>query len=406
MSEPVSERRLILLVGAVQFVNILDFMMVMPLGPDFAQGLGISASRLGYVGGAYTAAAGISGLVAALFLDRVGRRRALTLAMLGLLVGTAAGGLAVDFTTLLASRVVAGAFGGPATSVALAIIADAIPAERRGKALGAVMGAFSVATVLGVPAGLKLAELGGWRTPFFAVAALALGITALAASLLPPLNAHMARGEKAARAGLRELVRPAVLLSWTMTASLNLAVFTVVPNLSAYLQYNLRFPRAALGSLYLGGGVASFFAMMLVGRAVDRFGARRVGLFGTLWFMMVLWLGFVRPLPGLPVAAMFVGFMLSNSLRNVPHSTLTSRVPSSRERARFQSIQSAVQHFSSALGAFAAAHFLRELPTGALEGMPAVATFALVLAAAFPVLAWAVETRLGAAVAEPAPERA
>jgi Na+-driven multidrug efflux pump len=103
---------------------------------------------------------------------------------------------------------------------------------------------------------------------------------------------------------------------------------------------------------------------------------------------------------------MFVGFMLSNSLRNVPHSTLTSRVPSSRERARFQSIQSAVQHFSSALGAFAAAHFLRELPTGALEGMPAVATFALVLAAAFPVLAWAVETRLGAAVAEPAPERA
>lgn len=406
MSEPFSERRLILLVGAVQFVNILDFMMVMPLGPDFAQGLGISASRLGYVGGAYTAAAGLSGLVAALFLDRVGRRRALALAMLGLLLGTAAGGFAVDFTTLLASRVVAGAFGGPATSVALAIIADVIPAERRGKALGAVMGAFSVATVLGVPAGLRLAELGSWRTPFFAVAGLSLVITAVAAARLPPLTGHLARDGQPQRAGLRELLRPCVLLSWTMTASLNLAVFTVVPNLSAYVQYNLRYPRASLGTLYLVGGVVSFFAMMVVGRAVDRFGALRVGLFGTLWFMAVLWLGFASPLPGLPVAAMFVGFMISNSLRNVPHSTLTSRVPSARERARFQSIQSAVQHFSSALGAFAAAHFLHELPSGALSGMPRVATGALVLAALFPVLAWAVEARLAADAKAPPPERA
>jgi hypothetical protein len=53
----VSEQTVVFLIGAVQFVNILDFVMVMPMGPDFAAALHIPSSSLGYIGGAYTAAA-------------------------------------------------------------------------------------------------------------------------------------------------------------------------------------------------------------------------------------------------------------------------------------------------------------------------------------------------------------
>jgi len=38
--------------GAVQFVNILDFMMIMPLGPDFTTELHIPAALLGLLGSA------------------------------------------------------------------------------------------------------------------------------------------------------------------------------------------------------------------------------------------------------------------------------------------------------------------------------------------------------------------
>src|SRR5207248_11543468 len=86
------ELAVVLLMGAVQFVNILDFVMVMPMGPDFAAALHIPASKLGWIGGAYTAAAAVSGLVGSLFLDRFDRRKALGLALLGLSLGTAAGG--------------------------------------------------------------------------------------------------------------------------------------------------------------------------------------------------------------------------------------------------------------------------------------------------------------------------
>jgi len=60
---PFVERKIVLLLAAVQFINILDFIMVMPLGPDFAASLGIPLSRLGLVGGAYTAAAAVAGLI-------------------------------------------------------------------------------------------------------------------------------------------------------------------------------------------------------------------------------------------------------------------------------------------------------------------------------------------------------
>ncbi len=57
---------------------------------------------------------------------------------------------------LLAARVVTGAFGGVLGGIAMAIIGDVFPDERRGRATGILMSAFSLASVLGVPFGLFL----------------------------------------------------------------------------------------------------------------------------------------------------------------------------------------------------------------------------------------------------------
>jgi predicted MFS family arabinose efflux permease len=213
-----SERKIVLLVGAVQFVNILDFMMVMPLGPDFAKALGIPGSEIGLVGGSYTAAAAISGLVGALFLDRFDRRPALALAMLGLGLGTLAGAFARDLLTLVLARMLAGAFGGPASSVALSIISDVIPPERRGRAMGAVMTSFAVSSVLGVPAGLQLAVAAGWRAPFVAVAILGLLITVGVHALLPSLTVHLEQRGDRPQPGFAKLVsQPDMLIAYSMT---------------------------------------------------------------------------------------------------------------------------------------------------------------------------------------------
>src|SRR5262249_59780334 len=108
------ERRIVFLTGAVNFVNVLDFMIVLPLGPDFARALAIPASHIGFIGGAYSAAAGVAGVTASFFLDRFDRRRALAVCMAGLVVGTAVGGLAFGLPGLLLGRGLARPLGGAA----------------------------------------------------------------------------------------------------------------------------------------------------------------------------------------------------------------------------------------------------------------------------------------------------
>ncbi len=391
----VSEARLLFLVSAVQFVNILDFMIVMPLGPDFAKDLGIPLSSLGVIGGSYTAAAAVAGLIGSRFLDRFDRRPALAVAMLGLVSATALGGFARGMHTLMLARLLAGAFGGPATSLSLSIIADVIPAARRGRALGLVMTAFSVASVFGVPAGLELARLGTWRLPFFAVAALGLLVAGSAVVLMPSLRLHLhAVHTKKNLHVLVFLREPTVLLALAATATVMMASFAVIPNLSGYLQHNVGYPREHLGLLYLAGGSVSFVAVQFVGRFVDRLGAAFMALIGTLLFVSALSALFIFELRMIPVLVIFVVFMTSMALRGVSLNTVASRVPAAHERARFMSLQSAVQHMASALGAVMSSHLLSELPDHQLAGMPQVASVSIALGVLLPFALAACERRV------------
>jgi len=390
-----SERTVVFLLGAVQFVNILDFMIVMPLGPDFAQALGIPVSHLGYIGGSYTAAAAVAGLAASFFLDRFDRRSALAACMLGLVLSTALGAFAVDLWTLLATRVLAGAFGGPATALALSILSDLIPPERRGKAMGAFMGAFAAASVLGVPAGLELSRRGGWRLPFLAVAAMGLVVAALAIFLLPKMRGHLEAGRHRRRAPYGELFRrPAVLMAFAATALVMGSSFAVIPNISPYLQNNLGFPREHLGLLYLVGGAVSFVAARVSGGLVDRYGAARIATIGSLGVALVLYGTFFEVPPLWPVPVAFVGLMLSMAIRNVPHNTLMTMVPGPSERAQFMSLQSAVQHMASAAGAFLSSQMLTERADHSLVGMRSVVTVSLGLTLLLPFLLFALQARV------------
>lgn len=382
------QSRVVLLIGAVQFVNVLDFMMVMPLGPDFAKALGISISHLGFVSGSYAFSAAFAGLLGSIFLDRFDRRKALAVTMGGLALATILGAAAHSFSELLMSRLLAGVFGGPATSIALSIIADVIPPSRRGRAMGAVMGAFSVASVLGVPSGLWLARMGGWRLPFIGVGSLCLVVSTLAVLMLPSLTGHIAQAfERAKKEGWipkLSFFTPEVKLAYTCVGVMNFAGFMMIPNFSAFLQFNLGYARSGLETLYMCGGVVAFFTMRLAGRLIDKANAFITAMFATCLIAFILTGGYIASPPILPVVVLFVGIMVGFSTRNVSVGSVSSRVPSPEQRARFMSFQSAVQHAASALGAFTGTRMLTEGEGHRLIGMPRVAALSLGLSLLIP----------------------
>jgi len=140
--------------------------------------------------------------------------------------------------------------------------------------------------------------------------------------------------------------------------------------------------------------VVSFAVLRVAGRWVDRFGAPKVATAGTAVFVAVMLGAFAFPPPWLPVLAIFPCFMIGNSLRNVSMSTLSSRVPSPPERARFMSAQSAVQHLASALGAGLSTQLLTMTPDGRLAGMQTLAFLSIAVATALPFLLVAVSGAL------------
>lgn len=74
---PRRERWLLLTIAGIQFTHILDFMIMMPLGPQFTRLFGISDAQFGLLVSAYTLSAGASGLAAATYVDRFDRKHLL-----------------------------------------------------------------------------------------------------------------------------------------------------------------------------------------------------------------------------------------------------------------------------------------------------------------------------------------
>jgi predicted MFS family arabinose efflux permease len=301
-------------------------------------------------------------------------------------------------------------YGGPAPALSLAIVTDEIPPARRGRAMATVLGAFAVASVIGVPAGLELSHLGGWRTPFFAVALVGLLVFSGVFLLMPPLTRHLAAGARSKHRITGLLRKPEVVAALGASALVMLGHFTLVPNLAAFFQFNYGYPRDGLGLLYFVGGSISFATMRIAGWLADRVGTTRVVSVATVFYVAVLFISFISPAHVVPVLVLFAGFMITSSFRAVPMRALSSRVPLPEHRARYMSSQSVVDHLAGATGAMLGSSQLHELADGRLEGMDRLAWITVGLSLSVPLLLAFVERRVksreraaAAATAPPVP---
>lgn len=389
------ERNLIITVALLQFVNILDFMIVMPLGPDFSKSLGIPASDIGVIGGSYSISAAVVGIIAALFLDKFPRKSAILFCLSGLAVATCLTVLAWDKHSVIASRLLAGAFGGPLTALANAIIIDYIPEERRGRAIGKVAGGFAAASIFGVPFGLELASRISWHAPFIVTTLLAIFILLVAYKTLPYAEAKDKNSKfKDSLKQLIGMLKSELAILTYMTFSLIMfGGFMIIPNISAHVQLNLNYPRESLGMLYLVGGSISFFTMRFAGAIVDKTSSTIGILVFSSILLFAIYFGFYDYSFGVPVILIFVLFMVASTGRMICVQTVSSKVPKSNERAAFASIQTTVMNFSSATGAIISSWVLVET-SNSLVGIEKLALFSMMVLMVIPFLLYRIELKL------------
>lgn len=365
------EKIILLLLAALNFTHILDFMIMMPLGNYLMPYFNISSQQFSMLVAAYTFSAGVSGFLAAFFVDKYDRKKVLLIGYSGFLIGTLFCALSPTYHILLLSRIVSGIFGGLIGAQVLSIVADLIPYERRGTAMGIIMAAFSVASVFGVPFSLYLSNIFNWHGPFFFVAGLGCILIPFLIRYLPKMDAHTLINE-GKKVNPLQLIKDIVkdknqVLALALSASIMLGHFLIIPFLNPFMEFNKGFSKAQTPLMYMVGGALTLITSPFLGKLADKIGKQR--LFVIMALVATIPIAVITNLPDIPfyLVLCVTGFwFVVSSGRMIPAQALISNVVATERRGSFMSINSSVQQIFVGLASVLAGFVVIKTPTNAI----------------------------------------
>lgn len=376
-----NEKLVLFLLASLQFTNIVDFMIIMPLGPQLMRIFAITPMEFSFIVSAYTISAGVSGFASAFFLDSFDRKKALVTVYFGFIVGTLFCGISDNYIVLMIARVVTGLFGGLMSALVLSIISDLIPIERRSSAMGIVMAAFSAASVLGVPFSIYIADLYTWQVPFYFLAGLGSIIFVFIFKYIPNMSDHKINADKSVsrlKIVTNILSNPNQQKALLLMCVLMLGQFTVIPFIAPYFVKNVGFTETELTWVYLIGGLLTIFTAPFFGKLSDKHGRYRVFKFLAVISLAPLILITQMGEQPLVIALIFSSlFMVFISGRVIPAMTIITSTAKPQNRAGFMSINSSVQQFSAGIASFIAGLIVIEGPHGEIYQYDYVGYFAV-----------------------------
>jgi predicted MFS family arabinose efflux permease len=390
---------LIVILALVQFTHIVDFVIVMPLGLQLMAELQISPGQFSRIVSLYGLAAAAANIVAAAVVDRLDRKTVLLISFAGFSFSTLACGLSDSYPSLLVARSMAGMFGGLAAATIMAVIGDAFPAEKRGRATGAVLSAFAVASIAGLPLGLLLANQHGWGAPFIALAAVCLVIWIAVWRYLPSFCGHTAYPRQTILRDYWQLLQERRhLLALLWTALLVHGTFTIIPFLGPYLLANVRRSQDDLPFIYAVAGLCTLVSMNLIGSWSDRFGKRPLfQLLALLTLIVTLVVTNLPPVSLLVATMMATLFMVGASGRMIPAQAMMMSTATPAMRGSFLSLNTAVQHLAIGIAPMISGALMSRGSDGSLIGYPTVG----LVATGFALLSLLLSGRIHPAPTEP-----
>lgn len=364
------EKVLLWTLAAINFIHIVDFMILMPLGPQLMRLFEIGPSEFSLLVSSYTFSAGASSFFGAFVLDRFDRKKILLWVYVGFTVGTLGCALSPNYPILLIARVVSGVFGGLTSALILAIIGDVIPDERRGRAMGLVMSAFSFASVMGVPLGLFLASLSDWHTPFYILSLLSVVSLAMIFRFIPSITDHL--GKEIKRPHPFEVITRVTsngnqMKAITLSIMMMFGQFMIIPFLSPYNVANVGFSEMQLTYVYIAGGAFTIFTSPWVGKLADKHGKLRV--FTIFMLLNLIPIAIITHLGITPIFLVLIVttlFFVTSNGRYVPAAAIITGTANPENRGSFLSFNSAVQQLAAGFASLIAGLIIGESATGQL----------------------------------------
>ena len=313
----------------------------------------LTSSEFSVIVSSYSLAAFCSSFFAIFFADKFDRKKLLLFAYFGFLLGTFGCAFAFNAHSMIIARIVTGIFGGLISAQILSIIADIIPYERRGQAMGLLMGGFAFASVIGVPFGLFLANKYDWHYPFLVVAIFGCVLYPFLMKYVPNVTDHLKNvvqlKERITNVGYiftNKIQVTALLFSFLLITG----HFLIIPLFNPFIVYNVGIPKESTPLIYLFGGLSSLLTAQIVGKISDKLGKRIVFVYAAMASLVFILL--LTNMPKLPVFAVLIIFSIWFSCttgRTVPGQAMITQVVDNKTRGSFMSLNSCIQSLGTGL---------------------------------------------------------
>ncbi|MER8155464.1 Cmx/CmrA family chloramphenicol efflux MFS transporter [Streptomyces sp. NPDC094472] len=294
--------------------------MLSGLVPGIAQDLSVPVGAAASLTSAYAIGMIVGAPVMAALSARWPRRRALAGFLTAFVVVHVIGAVTTDFAVLFGTRIVAAIVNAGFLAVAMSVATALVPAAQHARATAVLLSGVTLSCVAGVPAGALLGEWSGWRSAFWAVAALCLPALALVFRHAPADAAG--RKEVSIRREARVVASRPVRWAMVLAAVVNGATFATFAYLAVIATDIAHLPDAAVPALLAAFGVGAFVGVTTAGRTADGGSGR-----GLLLAVCALPVGWAVLAASSPYAApLFIVTILQGGLSFGIGSTLVTRV--------------------------------------------------------------------------------
>jgi MFS family permease len=356
-----TERRLVVVIGAVVFADTMFYAAIAPLLPELAHSLHLSKLSAGVLTASYPGGVLAAAIPGGILAVRIGPKRTVYVG-LGVLAGsTLAFGFLQNIALLDLARLVEGIGSACAWAGGLAWLVAEAPPERRGAMIGGALGAAIAGSLFGPVVG-AVANAIGRGVAFSAVVVLSLALI-LQARRLPEAHAPSGQGMKE----LGRALRAGKLLAAIWLVALPAMVSGVLNVLGPLRLHAFGAGATAIGAAYLGAAAAEGVVTPVVGRLSDRRG--RIGpLRAGLVVVIALVACFTVPSTAAALAVLIVATAAALGAFWAPAMAMLS--DAAEDRRLDQALAAALMNLAWAVGAIVGETGGGAIAKSAGDGLP------------------------------------
>ncbi|MDR4949780.1 MFS transporter [Neobacillus cucumis] len=334
------------LLALVSFVVGLAELIVGGILDIVANGLGVSVSKAGELISIYSFVFAIFSPVLLTLTAKVERKKLFLWTLLIFFSGNILAFVSPNFLVLFISRIISAATGSLLVVLSVTLASTIVKEEYRARAIGVIFMGVSGSLVIGVPIGLVIGHMFGWRSPFLFIAILTLisimGIMVFLDKIEP-------RPIITIRKQLETLKKPKILFAQLTSLLFLTGHLTLYAYLTPFLQTSLHLNSTWISVFYFIFGISAVFGGGLGGFMADKWGSRKSILTIVAVFCLVL---FILPKATVStilfMVVMMVWSMLSWAITPAQQNYLIETTPETADIQ--QSLNNSAMHFGIAAG--------------------------------------------------------